>query len=185
MKKILIITTIILLSNAAEAELRGYMVICLGEPSNDGRVCVYSPNDQPNYSFEMWIWCLPSENGLSAVQFAISYPDNVIQGDVTINPDCSLWIGSLAEGVSIVFDTCVWEDKYYWTHHQTLFVTDLNPSTIRIVEHPDAYPEPGVWFLNCIAIKESCRVSSGLYLNHCPFATQSASWGAIKSLYKK
>ena len=48
-------------------------------------------NGSGYYEIELWIWCLPSQNGLWQGVFAIQYPNNVIEGSWTHNDDESVF----------------------------------------------------------------------------------------------
>lgn len=143
------------------------------------------------YQVEMWICCLPSENGQICAEFAMSYPANVIQSTVTTNsPIVSVELGSLAPtGLSTCFIVCQY--GWFWSHHQTLWVTDPTQSVVQIIPHP----EVGVYqFANCEPgyPTEPCIVLTNLYLNYessapecMGTATEESSWGAIKGLIEK
>jgi hypothetical protein len=85
---------------------------------------------EPPYTVELWIWCLPSDNGQSALEFGVSYPSNILFAANTLNE--SLWIG-LMPIVECEGDVCALRGNYYecqwdwhWIFHQTLMVTDCN-----------------------------------------------------------
>jgi hypothetical protein len=139
------------------------------------------------YPVEMWIWCLPGENGQICAEFAISYPPNVIQSTTTKNlPLISVDMGDLASGWSVCYIACQW--SWHWPAHQLLYVTDPTKTHCEVVAHPGvgAYQ-----FANCEPgyPVEPCNILSHLFINYdvfdpecAGFATQEASWGAIKSL---
>ena len=89
------------------------------------------------YPVEMWIWFLPGVNGMICVEFAISYPENVIRSTVIQHPSISVVLGDLETGISACYPDC--QTDWIWQYHQLLYVTDSTPSWIEIIPHPEAY----------------------------------------------
>ncbi|UCF06973.1 MAG: hypothetical protein JSV33_08135 [bacterium] len=87
------------------------------------------------YPLEIWIYCLPSDEGMICAKFMIDYPPNVIQSTVTTNPAVSVTLGTLDTGMSVCFADCHW--NWIWPFHQALYVTDSTPTEVLIVKHPD------------------------------------------------
>jgi hypothetical protein len=141
------------------------------------------------YAIEMWIWCLPGDLGQICAEFAIAYPANTIQSTVTTNPDVSVTLGDLPNGMSACKAGCV-PAGWNWYFHQLVYVTDPTQTYIEIIPNPDV----GVYqFANCEPgyPTEPCTKLTNLYLNYGPdapecieMATETKSWGAIKSLYR-
>lgn len=147
-------------------------------------------NPAPFYPVEMWVWCLPSERGMICAEFDISYPVNVIQSTVTLNPELGIIIPDppYPEAFILCFVDCKWD--WAWLFHQTLYVVDQTPTYIEIIKHPDPDIEH-IRFANCEPgfPVEPCIKYTNMYLNYEPpdpeclgTATQDASWGAIKSM---
>lgn len=135
----------------------------------------------PFFPFTMWVWCMPSIRGMQAAEFMVAYPANVIGSTVTQNPLINVALGSLNAGISVSFSEC--QATWQWTHQQSCFLMDMNANTIQIVAHPGS----GVYqFATCeigFPLEPTTRLTH-LYLNqNCVYATQDASWGAIKSLF--
>jgi hypothetical protein len=139
------------------------------------------------YPVEMWIWCLPDNQGQICAEFMIVYPPNVIQSTVTNNTDIiSVTLGDLASGMSVCYVTCQWD--WNWPFHQLLYVTDPTPSEVIITKHPDptimcpqfATCEPG-YPTDCVSILTNLIINTEC----APISTEEVSWGAIKGLYKK
>jgi len=115
--------------------------------------------------FTVWIWCLPSINGMSAAEFAISIPDldMIIKIDEIQNPQIILSLGSLDTGISIVFDEC--QTEWVWTHQiQCLPMGTISPDVIEIIPHPEAGEYQ---FASCLENfpVEPCISLSPLYVN--------------------
>jgi hypothetical protein len=133
--------------------------------------------------FTMWIWCLDEQPGLTAVEFAVLFPPDVIASTTTLNPLITVSLGTLTGGTSVAFGTC--QNDYVWTHQVACYLIDLNPNVIRIIADPTALP-PAYLIATCDVGNPLIGpvIWSNLYLNQtCVIATQNASWGAIKSLF--
>ena len=133
--------------------------------------------------FTMWIWCLDEQPGLTAVEFAVSFPSGVIASTVTVNPLSTVQLGTLTGGTSVAFGTC--QSDYVWTHQVACYLVGMTPDVIRIIADPTALP-PAYLIATCALGNPliSPVIWSNLYVNQaCVVATQNASWGAIKSLF--
>jgi hypothetical protein len=89
----------------------------------------------PISAFEMWIWCEPGSDGMIGAEFKLEYPGNVFWDETTLNPGIAVLLGDLSSGISLVFEEC--QTDWVWTHRQTLYCMDSEPSYISIEEHPD------------------------------------------------
>ena len=135
-------------------------------------------------SFEAWIWCLPSENGLQAAEFAVSFPaTTVILGSVQ-NPLITITIGSLPDGISIAFSEGMCQMDWVWTHQFTMMLLDRAAAKIEIIPHPGTSPSPAYRFASC---EYGYPIELCIYLmplSVCyPIGVEQANWGAIKSLF--
>jgi hypothetical protein len=137
------------------------------------------------YPFTLWIWCLPSVNGMIAAEFAISFPGIVIPSVVTLNPLIAMSLGTLWDGTSVAFGTC--NNDWVWTHHVDCYLTSTTLGDIRIIPDPKTQP-PAYQFYACTLGNppESISKLTDLNLNYadCFYATKDESWGAIKELFK-
>ncbi len=130
--------------------------------------------------------CLPGSLGQMYAEFKLDNPANVFPGTATFNEVLiSVTLGTLDTGVSACYIACQY--NWHWIAHRTYMVTSSVQSMIEIRPHPDT----GLYFANCEEDypMEPCTVLSNLYLNYGPeepeclgTATESASWGAIKSM---
>jgi hypothetical protein len=140
---------------------------------------------------DVWVWCQPGENGLWGVEFAVSYPSNVMADRVTYNGALALRQGSLLAGVSASFGACQWD--WCWIAHQTLYVSSLDKTYLEIAPHPVS----GFFqFFNCSAgyPAEPCLKGTNLYLNaattpclapETAIGVGASTWGAVKSLFDR
>ena len=170
----------------------------LSEPAQGiGRIGLYASDTHDNfcvagsgmYQVEMWVWCLPGNNGQICAEFRVQYPTNVITSDVTGNAMLnSVTLGDLASGMSVCYVGCQY--NWNWPFHQTLYVTSAEVTSARIVAHPLV----GVYqFANCMDgfPLEECIGKPGLLINvdqsdpKCIGGTADATWGAIKGMYNE
>jgi hypothetical protein len=188
-KGLLLCLALLLVSSVAFAQLPpvGYIGLytSTGAPPDPATSCVTGVGFYP---VEMYIWTLPSENGMICAEFMVTYPPNVIQSTVTTNPLVSVTLGTLDTGMSACLINCAWD--WTWYFHQALWVTDPTPTTIQIVKHP-SLEILCVQFANCDPgyPTECCIVHTDLLINQeCPpenpVGTEDASWGAIKDQFK-
>ena len=137
-------------------------------------------------AFTMYIYWLPGTGGLSAVEFKITAPSNVILSTVTANPDIVVQLGTITAGASATFGSvCEPQGVWVWTHHVACFLTSTAEGMIELVPDPTAIPP----FLGM----STCELGNPLYpirkftnicLNStCGIGTQTKTWGAIKSLF--
>jgi hypothetical protein len=186
MKKTALLTIAFLLLSAVPA-LAMYPEGYMGLFTDDARSS-WCASGAGFYPVNMWIWAKPNaELGTICSEFMICYPTNVIQSTTTWNTTLiSVSLGDLASGLSVCYIMCQWD--WFWIAHQLLYVTDPTQTRVYICVHPAV----GVYqFANCSPgyPVEPCVLLTHLYLNYVPTepecqgtATESASWGAIKSL---
>ena len=176
-KALLLAAAMIFVAGAALAGPMGYMGLYTDDAHS---VCEFH-NPAGFLPFEMWIWCLPSDNGQMCAEFMIVYPPDVISSTVTNNVGIiSVTLGDLASGMSVCYNECQYD--WNWPFHQAMYSTGPAPSMIQIAAHPDA----GVYqFANCL---EGFPTEPILLLNHlalnqpCETGIEDASWGAIKGM---
>ena len=130
---LIIVVSIILIPGAASSQLPETGYIGLYTDDTHSSSCITGVGFYPA---EIWIWFLPSINGSTEVDFAISYPSNIIQSDKTKNMDLiCVEVGDFESGYAVGFCSC--ERRWLWIAHQTLYITDSTPSWVEIVKHPD------------------------------------------------
>lgn len=131
----------------------------------------------------LWVWIQPGEDGLNCADYEITTPPNVIQAATILNPAAGYQIGDaiVPPGSTVCFPSC--QTDWVWTHQLTCLVTDTTPSIVTLDPHDDY----GILRSeNCVDFGEPYETMTkinDLFLNQgCCLATQSSSWGAIKSL---
>ncbi|UCF06849.1 MAG: hypothetical protein JSV33_07450 [bacterium] len=185
---IVIVAAIVLIAGAATAQLppQGYIGLFTDEAHTTW--CV---TGTPFYSFDMYIYCLPSDQGMICAEFAISYPTNLIQSTVTPSDSISVALGSLPDGMSACVLNCQWD--WIWIFKQFLVVNAADKTHLEIIKHPDPLI-PAIQFANCNPgyPEEPVVVFTNLYINYNAAepecgepGTKSSTWGAIKSMYRE
>jgi len=129
-----------------------------------------------------YVWCLPSQNGMTAAEFAASIPAWVFASP-SPNP-AVLALGGLTTGTSVTFPGGCQND-WVWTYSVFAFVSAPTPGSINIIADPSVSP-PVLKYASCALGNplEDIIIINNLVLNGpCLIATKDASWGAIKSLF--
>jgi len=182
-KALLLLFALLLCAGSAVALTGAYMGLYTDNAHSNW--CASGPGFYP---VEMWIWCLPGDQGAIANEFRISYPYNVQQLATNWQWPIIYNIigGDLSTGISIQYISC--QTDWFWLCRVTLMVTDPTQTHLAIVGHPDT----GVYRIwNCQPGYpwETVNVLTNLYINYTydePLcqgtATDEASWGAIKSI---
>jgi hypothetical protein len=130
--------------------------------------------------FDLWIW-FTHPLGVQAAEYKVVAPAYVILSTVTTNPEISVTLGDVVNGISVAFYGC--NVGWAWTQRVSCYLTGAGPGYVLIDKRPEV-----------AAIQLcSCEVGFPIYpatvLNHlaigqaCAIATEESSWGAIKSLF--
>jgi hypothetical protein len=189
---ILILAVFAAFSEWAYAELpsRGNISLYADGSRLYNSYCRVNPGN-PLAKFELWIWCLPSENGLRGAEFAVSRPTNVILDRTVYNADLSFIEGDPLLGLSASFGACQWD--WCWIAHQTFYINSVEATSIEILPHPGI----GVFqFRNCETGNpaEPCLRGTTLYLNvlappclppEAAIGAEGSTWGGMKRLFSK
>jgi hypothetical protein len=138
--------------------------------------------------FQAWIWCLPSERGIQAAEFAVSFPATTVTLVTTKNPGITVELGSLPGGMSVAFGEGQCQMDWVWLYQLTMMQLGppALPVKIAIIPHPGTLPVPAYQFATCELGYpiEPCIYLTPLYI--CQDGTvgvQQTNWGAIKSLF--
>jgi hypothetical protein len=189
MKKALLIAAAVLFvaSSVSAAVLppEGYIGIFADDSHNTDPAANYvCPAAYGN--FFAWIWCLPSENGLQAVEFAVSFPATAVTLNTVQNPGIAVALGTLANGISCAFAEGMCQMDWVWTHQLTMLALATTPAQIAIIPHPTTQP-PAYQFATCELGYpiEPCINLTPLYIceTPSPLGVEETNWGAIKSLF--
>ncbi|MCU0638775.1 MAG: Ig-like domain-containing protein [Candidatus Krumholzibacteria bacterium] len=112
--------------------------------------------------FTGWVFCLPGGNGMMCAEFMVKVPDGMILFNTTGNPDISVALGSLTDGMSVCFTEC--RDDWVWTHNFSVFASTATPAEITIERHPSTQER---MIANCLTgyPLEDVLVSSKICVN--------------------
>ena len=141
------------------------------------------------YPAQLWIWCLPGENGQICAEFSVTFPPNVIQSTITKNtPIISVEMGDIAGGWSVCYTDCRYD--WHWLAWQQLYIADPTPGWIEIVKHPSpdiacvqaasclpGYPIECLTVITKFGVNQECPPEN-------PIGVEETTWGAIKGLYR-
>lgn len=200
MKKVLLLAVAMILvaGIANAAPYRGYIGLFVGPSSNvpeqtapDPWNCEiwYTGGGTTYTEAYVWVWCLPSVNGLKGAEFMLVPPDEeettVIFGSPVRNPLITNVLGDIWVGIEVVYPTC--QTDWVWTHYMRVRLYDDVGSALIIVPNPISDPFTGwIQFANCntgYPPEDAMRLCYVCFNMSCWIATKDASWGAIKSLF--
>ena len=194
MRRLLVLCTVLVLlpgSLVAELPTTGSIGLYADASRQYYATCPFFET-YPIAKVEMWIWCLPSTQGLTCAEFGIAYPANVILDRIIYNPGLSSRLGDLAGGVAACFGAC--QMDWCWVAHQTLYVSGHAASVAEIVPHPGV----GLYrFFNCVSESccyEPCLKGTSLYINTSAYPclppelaiqADESTWGSVKELFRE
>ncbi len=180
MKKALLALAILALAAPIFAA-EGYVGIYTDTGHSNCSVNYPQPTDQ-RYLYVFWFAPVV---GFQAVEFRLELSDiDLLElGAVTHNPDSNLQLGDVESGIAVAFQTC-YVNQWQWSERVRFYLYDTYPGYIYLrgfpgASHDIAWCAPGyegsmseAAILNHLAINQPCEV-----------ATESESWGAIKSMF--
>jgi hypothetical protein len=120
--------------------------------------------------FDIWVWALPSENGLICTEFSLeSLPVNLFWFDEQYNPDLvePIW-GTVLEGITCCLNECVYD--WVWIAKASVFISTT--SSYNILSLGPRYGDAPV-FLTCDGIEEEAIPSPYMFINeeYCCYAS--------------
>ncbi len=186
-KALLIAAAVMFIASAASAVLPpvGYIGIFMDMTHNTDPAANYVCPPAPYVSFQAVIWCLPSEFGLQAAEFAVGLPATIIETAAVKNPNITVELGSRANGLSVAFGECNLD--WVWLYQLTYLPLATAPTKVEIIPHPGTLPLPAYQFASCLPGYpiEPCLYLTPLYVcfTPSPLGVEQTNWGAIKSLF--
>jgi len=87
------------------------------------------------YSFDIWYWIRPGEDGMTLAAFAVDYPSNIIPEEIEPAPGFNVLGGDVFNGIMLGKDGCAYE--WTWMARQRITVTDDLPSTVATIPFRD------------------------------------------------
>lgn len=179
MKRIAVILALgaaLLAISASQAEAHGPYVGLFAD-ANHEIISVYNPGGF--WPFTLYVWWLPGDEGCMWTGFTLEYPSNVIRSIIAANSWCGVALG--CPGSCCPLSSCSYD--WIWSHSQACYLTDSNPSFIRILPLPG---ESTLYVATCAPgyPTEDVTVLNHFGLNQVGIAAEPVSWGAIKGLYR-
>jgi hypothetical protein len=137
--------------------------------------------------FSVWFWCLPSENGLQAIEFHVTYPSNVVVLSSVKNPGTIVALGcpyTYEPGFCAIFPEGSCQMDWVWTINLTCMVLTNQPGFIEVgplsyqsvleaATCQSGYPIEPVTILDKFGINQEAVIG-----------VEPETWGGIKSLYR-
>lgn len=134
--------------------------------------------------FSVWVWVLPSDDGMICVKFGVEFSDHYLLSGVVLNPARSVAIPgcSLPGDCGMCFPDC--QTGWVWIAQMTFLPTEIHQDYISLTSTygysggyfdvascEAGYPTMPLTILNNLSVNQPCLIS-----------TQSSSWGIIKTL---
>ncbi len=150
--------------------------VAFGESPPHGYIGLFADSTHSNWceqgsgfqEIEMWGWCLPSADGMQAVQFGLQYPENIVPSTITFSSAIEgLPLGALPDGISLAFDGC--HHDWLWIFRQTLYILNEDETSIEVIKHQtDPYHETPIHCICEVGLPiEELKIYSNLCINHC------------------
>jgi len=151
----------------------------------DRQTWTASYSGPPPTDFMMYIYWLPSAEGLIGAEFKVTFPSNVLRGTLTTNPRITISLGQLTTGLAVVLNPTDCQPPGVWleTHNLECALLNATPGVIQIAASgmsgdyhvaicdQDYSPRPVIRYTN-VCVNSTCTT-----------ATEKETWGAIKSLF--
>jgi hypothetical protein len=148
----------------------------------------------PSYQSEIWVYLVLGTGGATAFSFDLAVPPNVTLSDLVVGghdpgpsqclpPDCPT-------GITNEFGLCVAPPRFSWVWlaHGTITVAGGDQGAVEIIG-TNGLSDCDI--VRCDGQHETPRILTRLFVNYGPsdpecsgMATESATWGAIKGLYR-
>ncbi|MBU8920544.1 MAG: hypothetical protein KOO63_01670 [Bacteroidales bacterium] len=175
-----VFVSLIFLSQTVSAQPVPYLGLFIDETHSLHYVMLSTPL----VPFEVFSWVYPSENGMVCAEFDIVYPEYLVMSGHTDNPEALIPIVPDPDGVTVCFGEC--RTDWVWLRSFNFLPTSTGGMDfIRIVPHPIS----GV--VQAATCHEGNPYETFVLMNYfcindpaCPIANESASWGAIKTMYE-
>ncbi len=141
----------------------------------------------PYTAFDIYVFCLPSDNGVRAVEFSLEFPSTYVIVTNTPGPTVSVTLGNLYDGIAYSLYLCSTD----WVLLDTVsfLPTAGGQAPIWLEGHGDT---GNMAIANCLPgyPMEPAYAYTSVFVNYPPgsaecsgVATKETSWGAIKEMY--
>ena len=144
--------------------------------------------DVPAYvQFDIYIYCLPSDNGVRAAEFSLGFPPSYIVVANTPGPTVSVTLGNLYDGIAYSLYLC--GNDWVLLGTVNMLGTAGGQAPIWLKGHGDTGVMSVASCLPGYPI-EPAHAYTSVFVNYPPdspecsgTATEESSWGAIKEMY--
>jgi hypothetical protein len=183
---LLIVVLAAMLATPAAAYEQGYIGLFTDETRSSW--CLES-TDIP-FEFNVWVFCLPSDNGVRGAEFSISdlAPTYFLTG-TDPGPSVSITMGDIFTGISYGLYLC--RNDWFLLDVYSFIATGPGQTAIFLEGHGDTGLISLASCLPGYPIEDAVAYSS-VFVNYPPgspecsgVATEETSWGAIKDLYSR
>ncbi len=183
---LLIVVLAAMLATPAAAYEYGYIGLFADEARTSW--CLES-TDIP-FQFNVWVFCLPSDNGLRGAEFSISdfAPTYFLTGRAP-GPYVSLSMGDIFDGISYSLYLC--RTDWVLLDVYSIMATGPGQTAIWLMDHAET---GRIGVANCLPgyPVEAAYTYTSIFVNYPPgspecagTATEETSWGAIKEMYNR
>ncbi|HER44341.1 MAG TPA: hypothetical protein ENO08_07775 [Candidatus Eisenbacteria bacterium] len=186
--RLLLLTVVLaaMLATPAAAYENGYIGLFTDEARSSW--CIESA--EIPFTFDVWVYCLPSDNGTRGVEFSISdlAPSYFLTGTAT-GPWVSITMGDIFTGISYSLYLC--REDWFLLDVYSFIATGPGQTAIWLEGHEDTGL---IRMANCLPgyPVEDARAYASVFVNYPPgspecagTATEESSWGAIKDMYSR
>lgn len=132
----------------------------------------------PYTFFTMWVWILPGDNGLVDIEYDLTVPSWLLNLPPTTNPYFTM---NCDEEFFCTVDFCgCRSNEWFWISQNDFFTLEVKVGDIFFTGWGETIKAH-----SCLAgnPEESITLLSNITINYVPPSVESASWGAVKSLY--
>jgi hypothetical protein len=180
---LLTVVLAVMLTTSAAAYDYGYIGLFADEARTSW--CLESP---AYVQFDMYVFCLPSDNGVRAVEFSIGMPPSYVVVANTPGPTVSVTLGDYLNGISYSLYLCV--SEWFLLDTYSILPTADGQAAIWLKGHGETGEISIASCLTGYPIEQALAYTS-VFVNYPPgspecsgVGTEESSWGAIKEMLR-
>lgn len=184
-KLLLLVIAAALLMTTTAAYGNGYVGLFVDEAR--GSWCLEST--EIPFTFDVWVYCLPGENGVRAVEFSLGdFPPSYFLTGTSPGPSVSVTMGDVFYGISYALYLC--QNDWFLLDVYSVIATAPGQAAIWLMGHEDTGL---ISIASCLSgyPMENARAYTSVFINYPPdspecsgVGTEESSWGTIKSMYR-
>lgn len=153
----------------------GHFIGLFLDANHTSNVLRYS---EPYTFFTLWVWIYPGDNGLVDIEYDLTVPSWLLKIGQTANP---LIIVNCDEEYFCTVDLCACRsDEWLWISQDPFLTLEVNVGDIFFTDWRETIKAHSCLEGNP---EEDITAIINIGINYNPFSVESASWGAVKSLY--